>query len=143
TIVNLTLNETSTITNGITNDSNIGSLNLQNDTTYIGSGSITNALDIAGSKTLTATNNGINILFANNATGTINNAGIIDGSLTNTASSTIKTFNTGSISGSIANDATIETLNVTSNVGSIANNTNATIETLNVDSNVGSIANNT
>ncbi|WP_196332148.1 beta strand repeat-containing protein, partial [Helicobacter pullorum] len=127
TIVNLTLNDTSTITNGITNDSNIGSLDLQNNTTYSGTGSITNALDIANSKTLNATNNGINILFANNATGTINNAGIISGSLNNQNGSTIKSFNTGSINGSIINnaDATIETLNVTGNVANgITNNSN-------------------
>ncbi|WP_143421800.1 S-layer family protein, partial [Helicobacter pullorum] len=132
----LTIQNNSIITNGITNDSNIGSLNLQNNTTYIGTGSITNALDIANNKTLTATNNGINILFANNATGTIANEGIIDGSLTNKANSTIKTFNTGSISGNLTNDAraTIETLNVDSNVGSIANSGN--INTLNVTGNV-------
>ncbi|WP_279145405.1 beta strand repeat-containing protein, partial [Helicobacter pullorum] len=127
TIVNLTLNETSTITNGITNDSNIGSLDLQNNTTYSGTGSITNALDIANNKTLTATNNGINILFANNATGTINNAGIILGNIDNQTNSIIKTFNTGSISGSIINnaDATIQELNVTGNVtNGITNNSN-------------------
>ncbi|WP_166666934.1 beta strand repeat-containing protein, partial [Helicobacter pullorum] len=131
TIVNLTLNETSTITNGITNDSNIGSLDLQNNTTYSGTGSITNALDIANNKTLNANTNGIKILFANNATGTINNAGIISGNLNNQNGSTIKTFNTGSISGSIINnaDATIETLNVTGNVANGIRN----------DSNIGSL----
>uniref|UniRef100_UPI0024307DF3 beta strand repeat-containing protein n=1 Tax=Helicobacter pullorum TaxID=35818 RepID=UPI0024307DF3 len=138
TITTLTINDGANVTGGIRNNSNIGSLNLQENVTYDGSGSITNALDIAGTKTLTATNNGINILFANNATGTINNEGIISGNLNNQNGSTIKTFNTGSISGSIANNAgaTIETLNVDSNVGSIANNTNATIETLNVTGNV-------
>ncbi|VEJ06262.1 Uncharacterised protein [Helicobacter pullorum] len=115
-IINTLTIQNNSTTNGITNNSNIGSLNLQNDTTYIGTGSITNALDIAGTKTLNASTNGINILFANGATGTINNAGIIDGSLTNTANSTIKTFNTGSITGSIANNATIQELNVTGNV---------------------------
>ncbi|STQ88984.1 beta strand repeat-containing protein [Helicobacter pullorum] len=138
TIVNLTLNETGTITNGITNDSNIGSLDLQNNTTYSGTGSITNALDIANNKTLNANTNGIKILFANNATGTINNAGTILGSIDNQTSSTIKTFNTGSISGSIINnaDATIETLNVTSNVGSIANSGDINSLTIQSGSNI-------
>ncbi|WP_166648754.1 beta strand repeat-containing protein, partial [Helicobacter pullorum] len=129
TITTLTINDGANVTGGITNDSNIGSLNLQENVTYDGSGSITNALDIAGTKTLTATNNGINILFANGATGTINNEGIIDGSLTNTASSTIKTFNTGSISGSITNNATIQELNVTGNVTNGITN-DSTITTL-------------
>ena len=141
----LTIQNNSIITNGITNDSNIGSLNLQNNTTYSGTGSITNALDIANNKTLTATNNGIKILFANGATGTIDNAGIISGNLNNQNGSTIKTFNTGSISGSIANNATIQELNVTGNVtNGITNNSN--IAKLNVNSNVtyagaGSITN--
>ena len=131
TIVNLTLNDTSTITNGITNDSNIGSLDLQNNTTYSGTGSITNALDIANNKTLNANTNGIKILFANNATGTINNAGTILGNIDNQTSSTIKTFNTGSISGSIINNtnATIQELNVTGNVTNGIRN----------DSNIGSL----
>ena len=122
-INSLTIQNNSIITNGITNDSNIGSLNLQENVTYDGTGSITNALDIAGSKTLNASTNGIKILFDNGATGTINNDGIISGSLNNQNGSTIKTFNTGSISGNLTNDAraTIETLNVDSNVGSIAN----------------------
>ncbi|WP_238320795.1 hypothetical protein, partial [Helicobacter pullorum] len=115
-INSLTIQNGSNIANGITNNSNIGSLNLQNDTTYIGTGSITNALDIAGSKTLNASTNGINILFNDDATGTINNAGIISGNLNNQKGSTIKTFNTGSIGGSIANNATIQELNVTGNV---------------------------
>ncbi|OCR16642.1 hypothetical protein [Helicobacter pullorum] len=125
TIVNLTLNETSTITNGITNDSNIGSLDLQNNTTYSGTGSITNALDIANNKTLNANTNGIKILFANNATGTIDNAGIILGNIDNQTNSIIKTFNTGSISGSIINNNIIQELNVTGNVtNGIRNNSN-------------------
>ncbi|WP_179856033.1 beta strand repeat-containing protein, partial [Helicobacter pullorum] len=125
TIVNLTLNETSTITNGITNDSNIGSLDLQNNTTYSGTGSITNALDIANNKTLNANTNGIKILFANNATGTIDNAGIILGNIDNQTNSIIKTFNTGSISGSIINNNIIQELNVTGNVtNGITNNSN-------------------
>ncbi|STQ88231.1 hypothetical protein [Helicobacter pullorum] len=136
TITTLTINDGANVTGGITNNSNIGSLNLQENVTYDGSGSITNALDISSTKTLTATNNGINILFANGATGTINNAGIISGNLNNQNGSTIKTFNTGSISGNLTNDAraTIETLNVDSNVGSIANS--GEINTLNVTGNV-------
>ncbi|STQ87647.1 Uncharacterised protein [Helicobacter pullorum] len=131
----LIIQDNSNINNGITNNSNIGSLNLQNNTTYSGTGSITNALDIANNKTLTATNNGIKILFANGATGTIDNAGIISGNLNNQNGSTIKTFNTGSISGSIANNATIQELNVTGNVtNGITNNSN--IAKLNVNSNV-------
>ena len=129
TIVNLTLNETSTITNGITNDSNIGSLNLQENVTYNGSGSITNALDIANNKTLNANTNGIKILFANNATGTIDNAGTILGNIDNQTSSTIKSFNTGSISGSIINNNIIQELNVTGNVTNGIRN----------DSNIGSL----
>ncbi|WP_179854166.1 beta strand repeat-containing protein, partial [Helicobacter pullorum] len=130
----LIIQDNSNINNGITNNSNIGSLDLQNDTTYSGTGSITNALDIAGSKTLTATNNGINILFANGATGTINNAGIISGNLTNTTNSTIKTFNTGSISGSIANSGSIQTLNVNDTIAGITNS--QTIDSLKVDSSI-------
>ncbi|WP_238320783.1 hypothetical protein, partial [Helicobacter pullorum] len=70
-INSLTIQNNSIITNGITNNSNIGSLNLQENVTYDGSGSITNALDIAGTKTLNASTNGINILFNDDATGTI------------------------------------------------------------------------
>ncbi|WP_158654106.1 beta strand repeat-containing protein, partial [Helicobacter pullorum] len=76
----LIIQDNSNINNGITNNSNIGSLNLQENVTYNGSGSITNALDISSTKTLTATNNGINILFNDDATGTIDNAGTILGS---------------------------------------------------------------
>ncbi|WP_191337672.1 hypothetical protein, partial [Helicobacter pullorum] len=42
----LIIQDNSNINNGITNNSNIGSLNLQENVTYNGSGSITNALDI-------------------------------------------------------------------------------------------------
>ncbi|WP_230846913.1 hypothetical protein, partial [Helicobacter pullorum] len=130
----LIIQDNSNITNGITNNSNIGSLNLQENVTYNGSGSITNALDIAGSKTLNASTDGINILFNDDATGTINNAGIIDGSLTNTASSTIKTFNTGSITGSITNSGSIQTLNVNDTIAGITNS--QTIDSLEVDSSI-------
>ncbi|KAB0575393.1 hypothetical protein F7P74_02235 [Helicobacter pullorum NCTC 12824] len=129
----LTIQNGSNIASGIRNNSNIGSLNLQENVTYNGSGSITNALDIAGSKTLNASTNGINILFNDDATGTINNAGIISGNLNNQKGSTIKTFNTGSISGSIENSGSIVNLTATGNVNGITN-AQGKIDTLTINS---------
>ena len=159
TISSITLNETSTITNGITNEANgnIGTIisntnanisnTINNEGTiaklllnqgtinYSGnSGFFKEELVVGRDATLTINNGGSGngTLYFNSTSGTIDNAGTILGSI----SSTIKSFNTGSISGSIINnaDATIETLNVTGNVtNGITNKASSTITTLTIN----------
>ncbi|WP_230846922.1 hypothetical protein, partial [Helicobacter pullorum] len=73
------LNVTGNVTNGITNNSNIGSLIVKESVNYNGSGSITNKINVESGDTLTATN-GITFSSTN---GTINNAGTINGNITN------------------------------------------------------------
>ncbi|WP_196332302.1 hypothetical protein, partial [Helicobacter pullorum] len=73
------LNVTGNVTNGIRNDSNIGSLIVEESVNYSGTGSISNALEVAQGDTLTA---GSGITF-NSTNGTINNAGTINGNITN------------------------------------------------------------
>ncbi|WP_155451971.1 hypothetical protein, partial [Helicobacter pullorum] len=74
-----TLNVTGNVTNGITNNSNIGSLIVEESVSYSGSGSITNKINVESGDTLTA---GSGITF-DSTNGTINNAGTINGNITN------------------------------------------------------------
>ncbi|WP_179853980.1 beta strand repeat-containing protein, partial [Helicobacter pullorum] len=112
-----TLKVTGNVANGITNNSNIGSLIVNENVSYSGSGSISNALEVAEGDTLTATN-GITFSSAN---GTINNAGTINGNITNIADSILTDFtNSGSISGTFTNKGHIVKF-VNTNTGSINN----------------------
>ncbi|WP_166648761.1 beta strand repeat-containing protein, partial [Helicobacter pullorum] len=131
---------------------------------YTGDGTITNSMTILNNGgngyTLNignSPNNGtINIGFGASATGTIGNAGTINGNITNLATSTIKNFtnestgkiagniinsgiitsftNSGSFEGNLTNNKTIENLTTGAITGSIANSGN--INTLNVTGNV-------
>ena len=111
------LNVTGNVTNGITNNSNIGSLIVNENVSYSGSGSISNALEVAEGDTLTA---GSGITF-DSTNGTINNAGTINGNITNIATSILTDFtNSGSISGTFTNKGHIVKF-VNTNTGSINN----------------------
>ncbi|WP_279145401.1 beta strand repeat-containing protein, partial [Helicobacter pullorum] len=133
-----------------------GILNIDKNTIMDNNNTITNALNVQNNNnngyTLTINNGGsggngtIYINFDTTAqVGTINNLGTILGNIDNQTSSTIKSFNTGSISGSIINNNIIQELNVTGNVANgITNNSN--IGSLIVNENVnysgnGSITN--
>uniref|UniRef100_UPI001416EF49 beta strand repeat-containing protein n=1 Tax=Helicobacter pullorum TaxID=35818 RepID=UPI001416EF49 len=129
-----TLNVTGNVTNGITNNSNIGSLIVNENVSYSGSGSISNALEVAEGDTLTA---GSGITFSS-ANGTINNAGTINGNITNIADSILTDFtNSGSISGTFTNEGHIVKF-VNTNTGSINNFVND--KTISFFENNGTIA---
>ena len=114
-----TLNVTGNVTNGITNDSNIGSLIVNENVSYSGSGSISNALEVAEGDTLTIGGNGTLNFDSDN--GTINNAGTINGNITNIADSILTDFtNSGSISGTFTNKGHIVKF-VNESTGSINN----------------------
>ncbi|WP_179854359.1 beta strand repeat-containing protein, partial [Helicobacter pullorum] len=133
-INSLTIQSGSNIANGITNDSNIGSLIVNENVSYSGSGSISNALEVAEGDTLTATN-GITFSSAN---GTINNAGTINGNITNIADSILTDFtNSGSISGTFTNEGHIVKF-VNESTGSINNFVND--KTISFFENNGTIA---
>ncbi|WP_278347906.1 hypothetical protein, partial [Helicobacter pullorum] len=102
------------------NAGNIGSLDIQKNLNYSGSGSITKSIDIAQGKTLTATN-GITL---NAKSGSVNNEGILAGILTLKGSSNSVT-NSGSIT-TIINNADNSSLANNSNIGSLAVNENLT-----------------
>ncbi|WP_238320786.1 hypothetical protein, partial [Helicobacter pullorum] len=83
--------------------SNIGSLAVNENLTYTGNGSITNALQVAQDKTLTIQNNGT--LSFNSTKGSVNNAGTIAGNLANVKDSIITSFNnSGTITGDLYNE---------------------------------------
>ncbi|WP_158653943.1 hypothetical protein, partial [Helicobacter pullorum] len=133
---------------------------VDSDMDYTGNGSITNSMTILNNNTLNignAPSNGtININFGASATGTIGNAGTINGNITNLDTSTIKNFvnestgkidgdiinkgiitsftNSGSFEGNLTNDKTIGNLTTGAITGSIANS--GEINTLNVTGNV-------
>ena len=114
-----TLNVTGNVANGITNNSNIGSLIVNENVSYSGNGSdrITQALIVEKDKTLTA---GSGITFSS-TNGTINNAGTINGNITNIADSILTDFtNSGSISGTFTNEGHIVKF-VNESTGSINN----------------------
>ncbi|WP_179854437.1 beta strand repeat-containing protein, partial [Helicobacter pullorum] len=132
-----TLNVTGNVTNGIRNDSNIGSLIVEESVSYSGNGSdrITQALIVEKDKTLTA---GSGITF-NSTNGTINNAGTINGNITNIADSILTDFtNSGSISGTFTNEGHIvKFVNTdTGNINTFTNN-----NTISFFENNGTIAN--
>ncbi|WP_210670813.1 S-layer family protein, partial [Helicobacter pullorum] len=95
------------------NDGNIGSLDIQKNLNYSGSGSITDSINIASSTTLTT--NGITLNATN---GSVNNEGILAGTLTLKGSSNSVT-NSGSIT-TIINNADNSSLTNNSNIGSLA-----------------------
>ena len=114
-----TLNVTGNVTNGITNDSNIGSLIVNENAIRISIGSISNALEVAEGDTLTIGGNGTLNFDSDN--GTINNAGTINGNITNIADSILTDFtNSGSISGTFTNKGHIVKF-VNESTGSINN----------------------
>ncbi|WP_144049320.1 beta strand repeat-containing protein, partial [Helicobacter pullorum] len=118
-----TLNVTGNVTNGITNNSNIGSLIVNENVSYSGSGSISNALEVAQGDTLTIGGNGTLNFDSDN--GTINNAGTINGNITNIANSILTDFtNSGSISGTFTNKGHIVKFvnESTGNINSFVNN---------------------
>ena len=127
----------------LTNDSNIGSLAVNENLTYTGNGNdrITQALEVAKDKTLTATNgitlhatkgsvNNLGILAGNlileGSSNTLSNAGTIKGNLTNSAN-TSTIANSGSINGTIINNATN---------GTIINDNNSNIVALDINESV-------
>ncbi|WP_230845655.1 hypothetical protein, partial [Helicobacter pullorum] len=113
-----TLEVSGDIAGGITNNSNIGSLLVNESVNYKGNGNdrITQALEVAEDKTLTIQNNGT--LSFESTNGTINNAGTIAGNLSNVSNSTLGTFiNSGIITGDLYNDGHIDTLHNTGTMG--------------------------
>ncbi|KAB0574241.1 S-layer family protein, partial [Helicobacter pullorum NCTC 12824] len=109
-----TLEVSGDIAGGITNNSNIGTFIVNESVTYKGNGNgsdrITQALEVAKDKTLTIGNNGT-LSFNSTTNGTIDNAGIIAGNLSNVSNSTLGTFiNSGTINGNINNEGTITSI---------------------------------
>ncbi|WP_179854237.1 beta strand repeat-containing protein, partial [Helicobacter pullorum] len=136
-INSLTIQSGSNIANGITNNSNIGSLIVNENVSYSGSGSISNALEVAQGDTLTIGSNGTLNFDSDN--GTINNAGTINGNITNIADSILTDFtNSGSISGTFTNEGHIvKFVNTdTGNINTFTNN-----NTISFFENNGTIAN--
>ncbi|WP_230846897.1 hypothetical protein, partial [Helicobacter pullorum] len=111
-ISSIVINEGANLgSNGITNNSNIGTLKVYESVTYNGNGNdrITQALEVAKDKTLTIQNSGT--LSFESTNGTIDNAGTIVGNLSNVSNSTLGTFiNSGTINGDINNEGTITSI---------------------------------
>ncbi|WP_143422356.1 beta strand repeat-containing protein, partial [Helicobacter pullorum] len=106
-ITTLTNNQANT---SITNNQNIGTLDINADTTYSGTGSISNKIDVESGDTLTIGGNGTLNFHATN--GTINNEGTIKGTIDNIKGSSILDFdNSGSITGIINNGHIVEFTN--------------------------------
>ncbi|WP_207204132.1 hypothetical protein, partial [Helicobacter pullorum] len=114
------LNVTGNVTNGIRNVSNIGSLIVKESVSYSGNGSITNKINVESGDTLTI-GSGSDTLNFHATNGTINNAGTINGNITNIADSILTDFtNSGSISGTFTNKGHIVKF-VNESTGSINN----------------------
>ncbi|WP_218836880.1 beta strand repeat-containing protein, partial [Helicobacter pullorum] len=137
-ISSITINKGANLGNsGITNNSNIGTFIVNESVKYTGNGSdrITQALEVAKDKTLTIQNSGSSngtLSFNSTTNGTINNAGIIEGNLSNVSNSTLANFTnfgtTSQINGSITNSGLITYLENQGTISnSITNNANATI----------------
>ncbi|WP_420319448.1 hypothetical protein, partial [Helicobacter pullorum] len=110
TITTLTINNGASLGSGIANEGNIGTLDINADTTYSGAGNITNKINVESGDTLTIGGNGTLNFHATN--GTITNAGIINGTIDNTKDSSILVFdNSGSITGIINNGHIVEFTN--------------------------------
>ncbi|WP_179858630.1 S-layer family protein, partial [Helicobacter pullorum] len=111
-ITTLTNNQANT---SITNTQNIGTLDINANTTYSGDGNITNKIDVESGDTLTIGSNGT--LNFNATNGTINNAGTIKGTIDNIKGSSILDFdNSGSITGIINNGHIVEFTNNASGI---------------------------
>ena len=137
----------------ITNNQNIGTLDIKANTTYAGNGSITNALDVNGTQTqFTIDNNGTLTLAENantaNSVKTITNEGTIIGNLINSLDSTtwITTdWTFGVLQGNFTNNGNLTALTDTTTgsiTGNLTNGNNGIITTLNTSKVGGSIANN-
>ncbi|WP_346671355.1 beta strand repeat-containing protein, partial [Helicobacter pullorum] len=128
----------------ITNARGIGTLAVYANTTYVGAGSITNALDINGAQTQFTISNGAgNTLTLTNTAGansvkTITNEGTIIGNLINTLT-TDWTF--GVLQGNFTNNGNLTAFNTGSIIGILTNGNNGIINTLNTSKVGGSIAN--
>ena len=114
-ISSITINKGANLgSNGITNNSNIGTLKVYESVKYNGNGNdrITQALEVAQNKTLTIGNNGT--LSFNSKNGNVNNLGTIAGNLANVKDSTITNFTnsgtTSQINGDITNSGLITNL---------------------------------
>ncbi|KPH52304.1 beta strand repeat-containing protein, partial [Helicobacter pullorum] len=124
TITTLTINNGASLgNNGIANEGNIGTLDINADTTYSGAGNITNEINVESGDTLTIGGNGTLNFHATN--GTITNAGIINGTIDNKKGSSISVFdNSGSITGIINNGHIVEFTNSASGIiDNFVNNT--------------------
>ncbi|WP_179853973.1 beta strand repeat-containing protein, partial [Helicobacter pullorum] len=112
-ITTLTNNQANT---SITNTQNIGTLDINANTTYSGDGNITNKIDVESGDTLTI-GSGSDTLKFNATNGTITNAGIINGTINNIKGSSILDFdNSGSITGIINNGHIAEFTNSASGI---------------------------
>ena len=128
-ITTLTNNQANT---NITNNQNIGTLDIKANTTYAGNGSITNALKVTGSTTqFTINSNGTLTLTDTagaNSVKTITNEGTIIGNLTNDLTRT--DWNFGVLQGNFTNNGSLTALTDTT-TGSITGNlTNGNKESL-------------
>ncbi|OCR18357.1 hypothetical protein BA918_07715, partial [Helicobacter pullorum] len=134
-ISSITINKGANLgSNGITNNSNIGTFIVNESVNYKGNGNdrITQALEVAKDKTLTIGNNGT--LSFNSKNGNVNNLGTIAGNLANVKDSIITSFkNSGTISGNLYNDGHIDTLSNTGTMGTIYNTSKETIVALDND----------
>ncbi|WP_278917461.1 beta strand repeat-containing protein, partial [Helicobacter pullorum] len=111
-----TLIASGNVTNGITNNADIGSLIVNESVSYSGTGSISNALEVAQGDTLTI-GSGSDTLKFNATNGTITNAGIINGTINNIKGSSILDFdNSGSITVIINNGHIAEFTNSASGI---------------------------
>ncbi|KPH49669.1 hypothetical protein HPU229336_07130, partial [Helicobacter pullorum] len=127
-----TLN-TSKVGGSIANNGNLVNLIVDSNKTLTGNGSITNSLMVEKNNsgngyTLTIGNNGAGNLNFKATNGTINNAGTINGNITNVDGSLIGNFtNSGSFEGNLTNNGNITNFinsgNFTGNITNIAGDT--------------------
>ena len=116
TITTLTINNGASLGSGIANEGNIGTLDINADTTYSGAGSITNEINVESGDTLTI-GSGSDTLKFNATNGIIKNEGTIKGTIDNIKGSSILVFdNSGSITGIINNGHIVKFTNNASGI---------------------------
>ncbi|WP_179854446.1 beta strand repeat-containing protein, partial [Helicobacter pullorum] len=120
-----TLN-TSKVGGSIANNGNLVNLIVDSNKTLTGNGSITNSLVVQDNRgngyTLTIGSGGTGNLNFKATNGTIDNAGTINGNITNVSGSTIADFtNSGNMVGNITNSAG-STITIFENIGTITGN---------------------